>query len=288
MGYGGPSVSAYENYHQTSPSYDRTRAPVGIEIIIGCLALNPRPLSSQRILDAGCGTGNYAIALLAHVGEVVAMDLNSAMLDIASSKLTDASRRACLTFHRASISALPFEDASFDGITVNQVLHHLPRSGRDGLAAYRQAFREFARVLRPGGALIINTCSIEQLGSGFWYYDLIPDAAAAMRERHLPLEDLGRLLDEAGLAAGGCFVPLDAVLQGAAYFDAHGPLDKHWRDGDSIWSTVPSDRLEDVLVRVRAMERDGTLEAYVADHDAGRRRIGQMTFVSTRRRPGDG
>ena len=43
----------YESYNETSKTYDDTRSPVGVEVILGCFALSPRPLYEQTILDGG-------------------------------------------------------------------------------------------------------------------------------------------------------------------------------------------------------------------------------------------
>jgi predicted RNA methylase len=53
-------MSVYESYDETSKSYDRTRVPVGSEIILGCLAAHGKALGEMTLLDAGCGTGAYA------------------------------------------------------------------------------------------------------------------------------------------------------------------------------------------------------------------------------------
>lgn len=54
------TLTKYENYSITSRSYDTTRQPIGLEIILGCFAATPtRLLHEQVILDAGYGTGNY-------------------------------------------------------------------------------------------------------------------------------------------------------------------------------------------------------------------------------------
>ena len=60
----------HENYTAVSEDYDRTRVPIGIEIILGCLASGGCPLASLRVLDAGCGTGNYAAELRGYVGAI--------------------------------------------------------------------------------------------------------------------------------------------------------------------------------------------------------------------------
>ena len=53
-------MSRFEDYTSTSENYDSTRRPAGIEIILEALSRGPTPLAEQVVLDAGCGTGNYA------------------------------------------------------------------------------------------------------------------------------------------------------------------------------------------------------------------------------------
>ena len=278
-------MSAYENYTAVAADYDRTRVPIGVEIILGCLASASRPLASMRVLDAGCGTGSYAAALRSHVGAIDAADINPSMLDVARAKL-ERTPGCPVTLHKASLEALPFEDGRFDAVVVNQVLHHLPDSPRDGWPLLERVLDEIARVLRPGGTAVVNTCSHEQLRRGWWYAALVPEAVEAMCRRHADTEVLNGLLAGAGLAPHGRFVPSDALMQGEAYFDGRGPLDPAWRRGDSLWSTVSESELARALDTVRAHDEAGTLGAFVAEHDRVRPSIGQVGFHVAIRDPG--
>ena len=275
-------MSSYENYTHKSGNYDRTREPVGTEVIIGCFAHAPVPLHRTVILDAGCGTGSYSEALLGYVGRIEAVDLNPGMLEVAARKLAWAEGR--ISFHSTRIDELPFEDSTLDGVMINQVLHHLPDDAPQGFPAHRLAFEEFARVLKPGGILTVSTCSQEQLRHGYWHYTLIPEAADALRNRYVPLDELLEILDDCGFAHRGSFAPVDAPVQGESYFDPRGPLNEEWRDGDSVWSLVSGDRLDHALSRLRKLDERGELETYVARNDALRGHIGQATIVYASRR----
>ena len=104
-----------------------------------------------------------------------------------------------------------------------------------------------------------------------------------MCKRHIPLTELAELLEESGFENHGRIVPVDAVLQGQAYFNPRGPLDPSWRDGDSIWSTVSPDRLDKVCARLRQLDGDGTLDDFMRQEDSDRENIGQVTFIHARR-----
>ena len=168
-------MSSYENYSKASRRYDATRVPVGVEIITGCLAQDKAPLAQQYLLDAGCGTGNYSTwGCWPMSGRISAVDINDGMLSRAREKLVAECDRGRIDFHQASIDSLPFEDAVFDGIMVNQVLHHLELAADADYPVYRKVFAEFARVLKPGGGVVVNTCSPEQFAP--WILVLPPDS----------------------------------------------------------------------------------------------------------------
>jgi SAM-dependent methyltransferase len=106
------------------------------------------PAPGDRLLDAGCGTGDDAVALAAGVlpgGEVIGVD--SSEIAIAAAR-TRAGDRAGVSFARAELTALPFADAHFAGARADRVLLHVER------AVY--AVHELLRVTRPGGRVVIT------------------------------------------------------------------------------------------------------------------------------------
>jgi ubiquinone/menaquinone biosynthesis C-methylase UbiE len=100
-------MSSYERYDKTSAHYDRTRWPIGAEIIVGCLAQGRAALAQMTVLDAGCGTGNYARALLPHVQRIEALDRSDGMLEVAGRKLAAAIEHGRVILHRGEIDACP-------------------------------------------------------------------------------------------------------------------------------------------------------------------------------------
>jgi ubiquinone/menaquinone biosynthesis C-methylase UbiE len=98
----------------------------------------------QVIGDLGCGSGALSEVLAPFARRVVAVDDSEAMLGEARSRLE---RFSNVDLHRAALEALPLEDESLDAATLVLVLHHLPDPGK--------AVREVARVLRPGGRLLV-------------------------------------------------------------------------------------------------------------------------------------
>jgi SAM-dependent methyltransferase len=120
---------------------------IGASQVLGKLSklLGPAPGPFGRSLEVGAGTGYFSINLLRAgvVGAATATDISPGMLaalgDNAAAAGVEVATAAC------DAEELPFPDASFDLVVGHAVLHHLPDLDR--------AFREFHRVLRPGGVV---------------------------------------------------------------------------------------------------------------------------------------
>lgn len=103
--------------------------------------------SGSRVLDVGCGDAWYSARMASRGLEVTGVDVSERAIAFARLIVPDA------RFEVGSATSLPFPDASFDAITCIQVLEHLTE---DEVAA---AVNEFARVLRPGGKLVVSVPS---------------------------------------------------------------------------------------------------------------------------------
>ena len=274
-------MSNYEDYSATADSYDRTRYAIGYELIVG-MATASGVIDAGVLLDAGCGTGNYTAALAPYFSHIEAVDMNPEMLNVAREKLAQHVSSGKVRFHQSFLDVLPMPSDSVDAAMLNQVLHHLPVEPR--WSAHVRVFAELGRVVRSGGLLSINTCSLEQLRDGFWCYALIPETVIEVQRRHLPLDTLESLLDDAGFQPTARIVPVSAVLQGTAYHDAHGPLDAAWRKGDSMWALPSADELDAAMARVEQLSAAGDLQDFVKQHDARRPSVGQITFVFAEKR----
>ncbi len=103
--------------------------------------------SYERALEIGAGTGYFSLNLLAAgvIEQAVATDISQGMLDALAASADDLGLADRVQTVRTEAERLPFPDDSFDLIFGHAILHHLP-----DLDA---AFREFRRVLRPGGVL---------------------------------------------------------------------------------------------------------------------------------------
>ena len=138
-------------------------------------AVPPRP-EGIRILDAGCGTG-HNLRYLSRLGRAVGIDLSDDALRFCRIRGAAAAK--------ATLNALPFPDASFDCVTSFDVLYH--RWVEDD----RAAVAELARVLRPGGVLLVRVPALRALWGAH-------DEAVHSRHRYTRGE-VKRLLRSAGL-----------------------------------------------------------------------------------------
>ncbi|WP_421790836.1 ArsR/SmtB family transcription factor [Hyphobacterium sp.] len=106
------------------------------------------------MIDVGVGTGRILEVFADRVKEGVGVDINHAMLNVARLNLERAGLSEA-SVRKADVSALPFENEVADLVTVHQVLHYL-----DDPAI---AIAECARVLKPGGVLLIADFAPHQL-----------------------------------------------------------------------------------------------------------------------------
>jgi SAM-dependent methyltransferase len=97
------------------------------------------------VLDAGCAAGEHSAWLAQHGARVVALDASEAMVRLARERLGELVR----VLHADLTQPLPLEDRSVDVVLSSLTLHYL----EDWCAP----LREFARVLRPGGRLVLST-----------------------------------------------------------------------------------------------------------------------------------
>lgn len=114
-----------------------------------------RPGPDDRILDAGCGYC-YHTARLARSGAfITAIDFSEAALSAAKQTIASAGIADRVQLRQADLTKLPFEDDSFDSIVSWGVIMHIPEM--------EKALSELARVLKPGGTLVLCENNLHSL-----------------------------------------------------------------------------------------------------------------------------
>ncbi|HEX8235798.1 MAG TPA: class I SAM-dependent methyltransferase [Abditibacteriaceae bacterium] len=137
-------------------------APLAMELIVqAAAATTPQ---AQRVLDVGCGAGNYTLKLLQllpHLG-VTLNDLSQPMLQRAQERIRAAGAKNITTL-QGDVRELELGEAQFDIIMAAAVLHHL-RSDDE----WHAVFAKFYAALRPGGSI--------------WISDLVEHSTAAVQQ----------------------------------------------------------------------------------------------------------
>lgn len=137
--YFDEQVAAYERWYTTPLGQLADRVEKA-----AVFALLPN-LAGRRVLDAGCGTGNFSLALAPRRARVVGLDRAAPMLRTARQKARERGQQALWV--QGDLSHLPFADASFDGVVCILAL--------DFVGARQAALQELVRVLRPGGFMLV-------------------------------------------------------------------------------------------------------------------------------------
>jgi demethylmenaquinone methyltransferase/2-methoxy-6-polyprenyl-1,4-benzoquinol methylase len=158
-------MSLLPDYSRQAEHYDETRAasPSVLRAVAEGLAGAP----GRRLADVGGGTGNYAAALAREGWDPIVIDRSSAMLARAAAK--------GLATVEADAQRLPFQDESFDAVTMISMLHHVEDRS--------QALAEAQRILRPGGRLVLKGFTAEDADS-LWIVDYFPCSRPWMEATH--------------------------------------------------------------------------------------------------------
>jgi SAM-dependent methyltransferase len=107
-----------------------------------------------QVLDAGCGAGYFTLRWREHSRIRVAVGIDSSVDALLLSR-----RRGLAQAAAASVAVLPFRSAIFDAVYCADVIQHLSREDA------ARTLAEFARVLCPGGLLLVRTAARRGLGS---------------------------------------------------------------------------------------------------------------------------
>ena len=177
-----------------------------------------------RALDVACGTGRHAAYLSEHGHQVLGIDSSPDMLARARQRVTGA------CFLGGGLHRLPVRDGSADLAVCALALTHVPALG--------PVMAEFARVLRPGGHLVVSDIHVNSLYLGGVAAALGPDGRPALlpASRHLASDYLTAALSH-GLEPRGCAEPRWPPSD-----QAGGPLARTWSGAaaDAAYEGTPA------------------------------------------------
>lgn len=156
------AAAAQEYFRQHAQEWDRIRALYVAEGDVESAmldAMGPGPFG--LLLDLGTGTGRILELFAGRYARGLGLDVNQSMLAYARNKLTAAGLESAQVRH-GDLYALALQDHSADAVVMHQVLHYLTEPAH--------ALREAARVLAPGGRLLIA--------------DFAPHDVESLRDQH--------------------------------------------------------------------------------------------------------
>jgi SAM-dependent methyltransferase len=134
-GYASYILAEWEYYHAHPERFQASLGAVGRRRI-------------SRVLDVGCGAGQELLPFVQRLGaRGVGVDISSEAVDIARSQFAKVGFDGQVDFIRSPAESLPFGDKSFDVVVCRLALPYTRNA---------QALSEMARVLRPGGLLILK------------------------------------------------------------------------------------------------------------------------------------
>lgn len=120
----------------------------------------PKP----RLLDIGCALGNFLLIAEKHGFQGEGLELNQLYVDYVK-------KNRQVTIHQRLLEEMNYPDATFDAVTLWDVLEHLPRP--------LETLKEVARITAPGGIVALTTinhgCFNERILKGRWRYYMPPD-----------------------------------------------------------------------------------------------------------------
>jgi len=140
-------------------------APLALELIAeAAAATNP---AARRLLDVGCGAGNFSLKLLQAIPslDVTLVDLSRPMLERAEQRIVKAGA-ASVRLVQADIREIELGEDAFDVIVASAVFHHLRADDE-----WRDVFARLFRSLTPGGSLWVFDlveCEIPSLRTASW------------------------------------------------------------------------------------------------------------------------
>jgi len=178
-----------EQFGKTAAAYVSSATHASGEDLERLIAV-AAPRSDERALDLGCGVGHTLRRIAPLVAFAVGADATLEMMQAGRASVVTASNTA---FAQSDANALPFADATFDLVMCRLAAHHFS----DAAAA----FREVARVLRPGGRFVL----VDNYAPGDPALDTFINELETLRDashiRNETVEGWRGLLEDAGLHA---------------------------------------------------------------------------------------
>ena len=279
--YPQDNQSTYCDYNEAFIGYDQIGQPHVLENILKILRQSKVPIDEQNVLEGGFGTGAYLDKIRHHVQMINGVEGSDEGYRQTLQKVNNATN---VQLQIGNILRLSFPDESFHVYMVNQVLHHLDH--RNHFQAIDVFLKEAGRVLKPGGLLIINTCSQDQLdpdSGSYWHYKYIHPAAYTLQKHYIPIEELENRLESLGFIKINHTISPEKIFCQRYYEDPSITLNPEFRKGDSTYSFLSGVELEESNCRLREAIEEGSVYEVMNQATKRAAEIGEAVIVSARK-----
>lgn len=237
------NISNYSN--NIADIYNNNRKPIGINIIIEAInEYTNKTKKDIKILDCGCGTGNYTDYLIKEGYYVISIDQNKSMLECLKNK--DLKNNE---IYEVDIKKkLPFDNNYFDVIIINQVLHHL-NDNTNEFIYHKNLFKEFDRVIKPNGLFSLNTCSLENYIYGYWWTCYMLNETMEYCKKYCPHNIICNILENNNFTYTHkiCKEP----FIGEQYYNKNLIFDNNIRSMDTLWKYVNDAKYEEICNNIK-------------------------------------
>jgi SAM-dependent methyltransferase len=145
----------------------RNRGLPAAEAVEQTVSLLRCPTGSY-VLDAGCGTGNWSLALAQRGYRVFGFDVSPGMVaEAREAALEQGLSHSVLRFEEGDVERIRTSDGTFDAVVCRAVLDFVPHPGK--------ALLELQRVLKPEGRMVLVTLGAHSPIKRFWWKRFLPD-----------------------------------------------------------------------------------------------------------------
>ena len=141
MSFDQKAAVEYDSWYQTKLGnfVDEVETKIAFDLF--------EPKAEEKILDVGCGTGNFSIKLAQKGCEVTGIDISEPMLEKAAEKAKKLNLD--IDFKKANVVNLEFEDNHFDSV--------FSMAAVEFISDPEKAMQEMKRVVKPGGKILLGT-----------------------------------------------------------------------------------------------------------------------------------
>jgi len=305
---------SHEDYAKKTAHYRGTRVPIGSDKVKDFILKGGSGSGKcLRLLEAGCGTGNYLRAFAKSDKEIQfhGLDASKDMLEEARANVASLPAKGQQSFkfqHGNLCDPEAFKparfvgaetagdvggatsgvtaDEQFDGLWCCQVLHHLGNVDVEN-SNLETTLRNFYDSLAPNGRVAINYSPPDIHAQGIWWVHLMPSANKAFHERSPSIEQITSIMEKIGFQDVKVDILYeDNLYQADAYGDAETFIQEDVPESenpfyqmDSTFAMATEQERQDAKAFVKGLVKEGKWQEWFQAQEAQRKASGQSVNV---------